>query len=89
MGIAKRGYITRIIEVVLFAPVGTACAVVPLLQFAQGLKIIVANAARVRSIVGYEGGQARQEIVAIARLEVVGQYGRPGQAIFGKMRFRG
>ena len=75
MGIAKRGYIARIIEVVLFAPVGTARAVVSLLQFTQGLKIIVANAARVGSIIGYEGRQARQEIVAIARLEIVGQYG--------------
>ena len=74
MGIAKRGYIARIIEVVLFAPVGTARAVVSLLQFAQGLKIIVADAARVGSKVGYEGRQAREYIVAIARLEVVGQY---------------
>ena len=38
MGIAKRGYITRIIEVVLFAPVGAARAVVSLLQFAQGFE---------------------------------------------------
>ena len=75
MGIAKRGYIARIIEVVLFAPVGAARAVVSLLQFAQGLKIIVANAARVGAKVGYEGRQARDEIVAIARFEVFGQYG--------------
>ena len=89
MDIAKWRCVARIIEVVLFAPVGAARAVVSLLQFAQGLKIIVANAARVGSKIGYEGRQAWEEIVAIARLEVVGQYGGPGQAIFGKMRFRG
>ena len=77
MGIAEWGRIARVLEGVFFAPVRTARAVVPVLQFAQGLKIIVANAARVEAKIGDEGGQAREEIVPIARFEVGGQDGRP------------
>ena len=72
-----------------FAPVGVARAVVPLLQFAQGLKIIVANAARVEAKIGDEGGQAGEQIVAVARFEVGGQDGRPRQAVMGKARLCG